>query len=216
MAFPETSIIDDFNRDNEGPPLSSDWTEIGYAAGGLKVSNNECAPEDAGSCLEYYNVSTYGPNCEVYVTDRYNFAKNAVLIRLQSPDTAETDGYILEADIFEDPDILKLSRLDDGVRTLLGASIEQVLDGDDKFGIESVGDTHTIYYDDGGAGWGSLGSRTDSTYPDAGYLGLKIYGTASGALDDFGGGTLAGGPDLNVAIVESDPAQWKTGVKIVG
>ena len=165
MAFPETSIIDDFNRDNEGPPLSSDWTEIGYATGGLKVSSNECVPEDAGSCLEYYNVATYGPNCEVYVTDHVLGFKNAVLNRLQSPDTAETDGYILEADENAAPDVLKLSRLDDGVRTLLGASIEQVLDSDDKFGIESVGDTHTVYFDDGGAGWGSLGSRTDSTYP---------------------------------------------------
>ena len=101
MAFPESSILDNFNRGDEGPPLSANWTEAGYAAAGLKVDTNEAAPETAGSCIEYWNPATFGPACECYVTYSKVIpvgSKCGVLTRLQSPDTAETDGYILEAD----------------------------------------------------------------------------------------------------------------------
>ena len=196
MAFPESSILDDFNRDNEGPPLSSNWTETGFAAAGLKVVSNVAAQEAVGSCVEYWNAGTFGPNCEAYVTFTVvvNTSKPAVYTRLQAPDTATADGYVLEADAIT-PNLLKISRLDDGSRTQLGESIAQVINNSDDFGLESSGDDHTAYFNDGGAGWGNVGSRSDDTYQGAGYIGIKIYSTSgtTGRLDDFGGGTLAGG-----------------------
>jgi hypothetical protein len=198
MAFPETSILDDFNRSNEGPPLSSDWSPTGHDSNGWKVVSNVAQPDtSSGSHGEYYNVSTHGADCEAYATYGGGFAKNGLYARLVNIGAGTTDGYVIEFDSAAGN--IKIERVDDGARTLLGSSISQTITGGDKLGIKIVGSTITAYMDDGGAGWASYGSRTDSTYSAAGNLGIRNY-NASNTFDDFGGGTLAGGTTYEQAV----------------
>src|SRR5258708_29646870 len=54
--------------------------------------------------------------------------------------------------------------------------------------MQVTGNTISAWIDTGG-GWKLVGSRTDSTYSQAGYIGAELYGGTSRSLDDFGGGT---------------------------
>ena len=46
MAFPTTGILDDFNRGNEGPPPSANWTTL---VQGHKVVSNACTSNSTAS-----------------------------------------------------------------------------------------------------------------------------------------------------------------------
>jgi hypothetical protein len=55
--------------------------------------------------------------------------------------------------------------------------------------IGSGADNITVYYKAAAGSWTSLGTRTDSSYTGAGYVGLTMYYYSDRRLDDFGGGT---------------------------
>lgn len=70
MAFPTTPILDNFNRGDEGPPPSANWTTVTWSDGGLKVLSNAAVPEatTTGDYIIYWNASTFGPNLEARFT----------------------------------------------------------------------------------------------------------------------------------------------------
>lgn len=90
MPFPVTSVLDNFNRSAVGPPPSASWTTGLGRSWGFKVnaSNQMVAEATTGNeeYAQYYNVATYGPNCEVYITlaavDSNANAGFALLLRL--------------------------------------------------------------------------------------------------------------------------------------
>ena len=197
MAFPESGILDNFNRDNEGPPLSANWTETGYAGAGFEVVGNEGQGEVMNAaCAEYWNAATFGANCEAYLTVTdidASFASIGVIARLVNSGGAGVDGYNVGVESYA-PGNIKIKRIDDGSFTQLGASIGKVPADGDKVGVEIVGSDINAYYDDGGAGWGEVGTRSDATYAGAGHIGIGLYTNSNVAFtnfDDFGGGTLA-------------------------
>jgi hypothetical protein len=203
MAFGDTGIIDNFNRTNEGPPLSSSWSEHADYSAGWKVVSNRAEVESGGVwCGNYYNVSTYGPDCEVYATlavTGSNIAQG-VCLRLQSPGSVNHDGYYFESDRWSG--VCKYFRIDDSSNTQLGSNVSVSLSSGDKIGGDVNGSTLILYTDTGG-GWTARGSRTDSTYSSAGYVALQCYDGNGGVIatfDDFGGGNLSS--DLSVS--ESD------------
>lgn len=183
MAFPETSILDDFNRSDEGPPPSASWTNV---ENGLEVISNQCRGDQIGAGnWSNWNVETFGPDCEVYTTLADLGAIN-VYLRMNTVDTND-DGYRITA--YNDEQIVQ--RHDNGSGTQLGAAISQTMADGDKHGASMVGSTITVYFDDGGAGWGATGTRSDGTYTVAGYIGSRLYSNIPD-IDDFGGGTIAG------------------------
>ena len=194
MAFGDTDILDAFNRSDEGPPAGANWTELGDVSDGFQVVSNVAKNETlSAACAEYYDVETFGPACEVRSTLPLAGGNRSqqVMIRLKDLG-ANHDGYSFEADGFTNR--LKIHRWDNGSGTELGWTSQTITSGD-KMGGESDGNDHAIWFDDGGAGWSEISSETDSTYPDAGYLGMRCW-TANAAgctFDDFGGGTLVTG-----------------------
>lgn len=81
-----------------------------------------------------------------------------------------------------------------------------VADGD-KFGLRCVGTAITAWHYDGSS-WTQIASATDSTYQDAGFVGLHIPGNHNdtntsdpGLYDDFGAGTITGAsfPEAGIA-----------------
>jgi hypothetical protein len=73
----------------------------------------------------------------------------------------------------------------------------------DKVGMEIVGSTIAAYAYQSGA-WTQLGTRSDGAYTAAGKIGVRLSDSgANSRIDDFGGGTVAGGqtpPYVNVSI----------------
>lgn len=192
MAFPTTGIIDDFNRGNEGPPLSGDWTD---GNDGHKVVSNEAQPEtNSTACLSFYNASTYGADCECYVTlaDAFQY-QMACFLRATTLVEASWDGYEVYAD--DNGSELTLERVDNNSETEIGTPYDIGFDDGDKIGIEAIGSTIKAYMNDGGAGWVERVSTTDGAHGNAGYLGLWswTHDTSQNEYDDFGGGTIAAG-----------------------
>lgn len=188
MAFPVNGVIDDCNRADEGPPPTG-WGDM---VSGLVISSNQLAPSGPGNRSSYYATILTDDDCEVYATIGTAPANNrnmSLYARLTDIGSGTTDGYGVRLNKTTGTDTLQIVRMDNGSLSVLGADFSQELVDGDQFGLEIVGSTLTLYVNTG-SGWSSLGSRTDSTYPNAGYLGADI---GSGTLDDFGGGGLSAG-----------------------
>lgn len=190
MLFPSTSILDDFNRANTGPPPSASWTTV---TNGLKVVSNVAAPVSASTGVSnsvYWNASTFGPNMEIFCdlgTRGGTFDEVDMYLRAN---TAISVGYTIlwynsVVEVYQKPDEV----------TKIGASITRVIAAGDSLGASVYGSTIYIYYKASGSSWSLIGTRTDSTNSgNSGNdrLGLGIFsGTdVNMRLDNFGGGTI--------------------------
>ena len=198
--FPSAPVVDNFNRANEGPPMT-DWNSVLPGDGrGLKVLTNVVAGINGGSTENsaFFGGLHLGPQIDVYATiSTKPLAVEYVYVGWATRPTAGAtglgDGYLLSVDIVAGAgnDTLSLYRSDLGTLTLLGGLVTQEITDGDKVGLRSRGSTHEFWYN-GGAGWTRMATRTDSTYTTetAANLVLTILNT-TGRLDDAGAGTIA-------------------------
>lgn len=191
MAFGDTAtLIDDFNRADEGPPVT-DWTTL--FGSGHEIISNELVGSIADTSVAGYDVDTYGPDVEAYFTFKSSQADqwaDAVLMRMTTLTWATLDGY--SAYHSRGASELRIYRIDNSVGTQLGAVVggwEKSVD--DKLGGSVVGNNIKCYVDDSGS-WTEKLSRFDSTYAAAGYFGYRCQdaGSFRCAIDDFYGGTI--------------------------
>ncbi len=197
MAFPATSVLDSFNRADEGPPPSSSWTNsVISTSGGMKVVSNTAMCNAAGVCSGWWNVSTFGPDCEAYATFGATVRLVNIYVRLASPGVANnTDGYLAIVGVSGSTTV---HRVDDSVNTQLGAAMTTpVYVTGDKGGVEMIGSTLTLWSYQGS--WSSIDTRSDGTYTAAGNIGFGGQSTA-GVWDDFGGGSIGTAPVVQVPI----------------
>ncbi len=195
MAFPTTGILDNFNRNNEGPPPSASWSAM-YSGltGGWEVVSNQCTVDSlgvAGACANYWNQATYADS-EVYTTIVTKPADTTYFILFaRAVDVTGTtpDGYVLRLATVAGAgnDVVTFRRSDNAVQTQLGDAITQEVAAGNSFGLEIISDDLTAYLNTGS--WASIGTRTDATYSAAGYLCITTTSTAT-VLDNFGGGTV--------------------------
>ena len=185
--FPETAILDNFNRADEGPPPSASWTTpAGFD--GLQVVSLECANlVGIGECIwvTAFNAgqearvtvpARQDDESEFYILARYQDADNKVFIDIVRDDDTN--------------DIVEISETVAGVTTLIGGPyiIADYLDGD-AFGMCCQGAIITAYYRSVGGGvlWTTLGTGTTTLPVAGGQIGLEAW-DATIRLDDFGGG----------------------------
>ena len=186
MAFPTTGILDNFNRVDQDLSDSSNWVDV---QGNLRIVSNEVHATSGTAHWSQWTTSE-GPDCECYVTlSRFSTAIN-VYARMTTHVVGTTDGY--RATAYSD-DFL-IYRVDGGSGTVID-SVVQANNSGDKIGISCIGSAIKGYYDSGG-GWSELCSATDSNHTAAGYPGIRGYAIAD-EVDDFGGGTIAGGVNYN-------------------
>jgi hypothetical protein len=195
-TFPTTSVLDDFNRANEGPPPSANWATDQYGLGlaGFQVTSNQLDASN-NNATAYWSASTFGPDCECYVTlTTWTFASNDVdlVARLQGGvGTSAVDGYTVKSTSVSGAsnDTIKIMRLDNASNTQLGATITLELANGDGLGMECDGTSISAYYKPSGGSWIRADSRTDATHAGAGNLGI-FTGNTGAVFDDFGGGTI--------------------------
>lgn len=213
MSFPTTSVIDSFNRSNVGPPLGGNWSTL-YDLIGFKIVSEHIEPGGSAlTCGEYWNAATFGPDSEAYITDLTvdttgAWAGIVLQVRMANPGSSTMTGYEVDFYLRDDSSTVGdvyFYRLDDSATFVqLGATVTGLTFSNGvTFGIEMIGTTLKAYYKPSGGSWTEIGSRTDSTYDSAGYIGVGWWYTepANTDLDDFGGGTVVAGstPSPNVS-----------------
>lgn len=202
-AFPTTSVLDNFNRADTGPPPSANWSQS-WLGNGFKVVTNQAAPNvDGSNNGNFWNVSTFGPDSEVWWTvasipSTSWFRYLELQLRLANPTSATAvDGYAysIEPNGAGVPNQNRKWRIDNGAYTQLGATVTQQYGAGDKMGLEMIGSSLQMYRQPSGGSWAALGTAsTDTAYSAAGYIGIASNSTVL-RIDDFGGGTvvIAGG-----------------------
>lgn len=195
MAFPTTSVLDDFNRADTGPPPSASWDSaaLDFTTSALSVVSNtlKCASVAGGAW-----GATVGPDCEAYTTlstPQADLQRLRLYLRAQQIGGSTLDGYMVEEQRSDGSSggIFKIFRIDNDVNTTLGASVTDnggVLAAGNIQGADVVVDTISGYINRGS--WSTVLSRTDTTYSSSGQIGLGTTDSAA-RFDDFGGGTIA-------------------------
>lgn len=201
-GFPTNhTVLDNFNRPNEGPPPSSHWTGV---TNNLKVVSNNVEGTTNDDYNSAYWNTIFNSNCEVYYQitswpgtpgiDEINFIQ--ALIRL---DIGQLNSYVvsLEEDEYEDF-YIAIYRIDNGVETLITARnhLGQSLDPTNSWiGLQSDGSIHKAFTNQGGENddWINILSKTDSTYTNNGLLFLGLWSSADisdMSADNFSGGNI--------------------------
>lgn len=189
MAFPTTSVIETFTGTNGTSPPNSNWTNL---VGGIQIQSNAAA----GTTVEYnvaaWDTSTFGADCEAFVTVTAFDATTGVGLglRVTTLSFSTLDGYLFYVDCSAVPDVWVIFEVLDGGVTELTSTTTNIANGE-KIGAEAIGSALKMYHYTGGA-WSQKLSTTDATYGSAGYILLDIYHTV-GRCDDFGGGTVVTG-----------------------
>lgn len=182
--FPQTPVLDNFNRADTGPPPSASWTNHPDYGGSLVVDTNKCKAENGGACAAYWNT-LLGPDSEAYFTLSTLQVANSIYCFIRADPTLNS-GYWIE--IVPDGTI----NLKRAAATLDTASV--TLGAGDSFGIRALGSNITGRYKPSGGSWSEILSGSDATTAGAGYIGLFVQGDTTARMDDFGGGNISLGP----------------------
>lgn len=203
--FPTTPIIDDFNRANQGPPASANWS-LGFAEElqgieepGHRVVSNQLANVGGDINQNWWNAEQFGPDCEAYITvvNATNVIAVGLAARLTNIDGFSSDGYYVQVNASGGGvnRTYQIIRIDGGTLTFLANDSEfdvGPMTGN-KYGIKIVENTIQLWADLGD-GWVVKLATEDATYTSAGFLGIvtECSSSLSCRWDDFGGGTIGG------------------------
>lgn len=193
MAFPTTSVLDDFNRADEDPlSQGGAWTSIAEV-GGMEIISLQASPtlNFAGSYRGSYadvevfvTLSTFvAAIAETSITTRYQDAGGASPIR-----DSRRRGYQFTAN----ETAYSFTRMDDGATgSALIASTAwpggNIADGD-AIGLSSIGSAHVLYLSRGGGAYTQINTATDGTYTNAGAIMFQGSAQFDARYDNFGGG----------------------------
>jgi hypothetical protein len=193
MAFPTNStVLDNFNRANGGP--GTNWSNY-YGDSACAIVSNALTGIASSYGGSYWNVTTFGPDCEIYYDVPTAAAGDALnlVARGANMGGGSPNGYTIY--ITPNTGVWTFGRLDAGAFTQLGATVTQVVSNADAVGMSVVGSTITAYYKASGGSWTSIATRTDTTYSAAGNFGFELQ-NATLRIDNFSGGTVVAGPTI--------------------
>ncbi|MBI2594679.1 MAG: hypothetical protein HYW38_00225, partial [Candidatus Colwellbacteria bacterium] len=157
----------------------------------IQVVSNQAKGTSASQQFGAYRSAAYGPNQEAYVTIVQKPTGDGTSVvwldlRFQGAGTPSAEGYELELRNRSGTDTVEIFR----TGTRLGSIVFQEYDQGDSFGASIVGNTITLYRKPQGGDWVQITTRTDTTYTQAGQIGVGGGSINDGTIiDDFGGGT---------------------------
>jgi hypothetical protein len=197
VAFPTTTVLDDFNRAN-ATTLGANWSASVFGSSNLGITSNAAAPQAAAYHGNRWNVATYGADSEVGVTLSTVVGGVEILLRVTSPGSTTTNAYSLFGNDSASPGTGKwtINSYTAGAFTQLNATpYTQTVANGDKIGLEAIGASPTTlqaYYQASGGSWVTLGasiSNSAAANQGTGSLAMEAQ-TSTARLDDFFGGTI--------------------------
>jgi len=185
---PSSLVLDNFNRANGS--AGSKWSLIkssGFAL--MNVSANTAV--DSSTSLyawNYWNAASFGPDVEAYATIA-TYAGDTIRIGARVTPGSSYSGYFVSITSAAAWSIIRIDN--GGGPVTLASGVTQTLASGDKIGIRISGSVVTaLHYTS--AGWTQVLSYNTSQdavrYTSPGSLAIEFR---AGALDDFGGGTIA-------------------------
>lgn len=197
MAFPDDAIlIDDFERADG--PIGDNWPGVMYPQSGNGVlpviESGYITYPDCSSLTDqpsaYFIDAATDADIQIYAeTDPTDIATGGwpddraneffLFARMQNVGTIMGQGYAVQAS--PAGSAVRVWRFDWQSGNVLLAQYGSVVESGGKLGFEIVGNTITTYLWDSVGGWTNLGSVNDTTYPNAGYIGIwvRAYGTGA-------------------------------------
>lgn len=190
MAGPYgTAILDNFTR-ADAPTLGASWTAdpVGFGFTSFSIVSNQAS--GVGFDANWWNTQ-YAADQEAYFTIGTTPDSNVrIYARLVAPGTtAGCDGYALVID----PTSFVVYTMVDAVPTTVIASVAYTPVTGHRVALACVG-TSIEGWRDTGSGWALFASGTNALYSGAGYVGIHSQNNTTLTIDDFGGGTVGGGP----------------------
>jgi hypothetical protein len=194
LAFPTTSVIENFTGSNGTAPPNANWTAL---YNNIQIQSNQ-GTGTGTSNIAAWDTSTFGPDCEAYVTITTINGSYYLYVRGTTLSVATVDGYLLlvNGSSWDIQEVLN------AVGTSLSTGTQAVANGE-GVGLEAIGTALKAYHYTSGA-WNQtpIVSTSDGTYADAGYIMLGC-GNTTIRMDDFGGGTVVAPKSYTASGVES-------------
>lgn len=193
VKFPQTGILDDFNRPDEGPPPSSSWTSQWFDAlyGQFQVVSGQLKAT-AQWASGYWSAQTFGPDCEMYITTAGTWTgSNDLALAMVEPGAIGTSGYD-GYEVYITTTTWALRRTTNNSNTDLATGSFSTSLGD-SFGLRRRVDQIEFWHKPVGGTWQLIQSFNDVTYSGPFHLCLYSEGGGSGVTQrftNFGGGTL--------------------------
>ena len=179
MALPAS---DNFNRANENPLGNGTWATAGTASP-MVVDTNTCRASASGFCCSFWSADTF--NNDQYaegVAPSPNDGGPA--LRITNSGLNYYWGQLRAG-------ALRLSKVVNGVYTVIGSDLILTYNSTDVIRLEVVGTTFTWYKN----GIAQSPTQTDSSL-STGYAGVAGYTTGSASFDNWAGGNVGGSPSF--------------------
>lgn len=191
------TLLDDFNRANVDP-IDGNWSTLDTPTGTLKIVSNQVQNTTAGAAsgAAYWNAATFGPDLEAYYTMAVTPSASVsyeIMSRIQSPGGSGVwDGYSID---ITNNVLSVLIWTNATPTTLAGATVSATPAAGDKVGMRIYGSTIEAWmYDASAATWLFVATATDTTYASAGNVGMGMFNSDGGIIDDFFVGALGSTP----------------------
>jgi hypothetical protein len=190
---PFTPVIDDCNRADENPVSNGGvWSGASKIISGdffLKLATNTITAAGASNASSF-TTTTYGPDTEIWTTCSGADSGNDLIVRIANPGAAGVTGYMVSYDMPNDKVIIK--RIDNSttITTLFTSPTLAAYSSTDRMGFRMVGANITVFINDS-----AVASFSDSTYSNAGPIGIRKFSTQA-PVTSVGGGTVY--PSLGV------------------
>jgi hypothetical protein len=201
MAFPTTSVLDDFNRADGA--LGTNWSTLsGGAAGNVATNQWRSIAGGGGYSETWWNPASFTNTQEVFCTVTAlaaTGASNQVFLDIfqgwSTSSTAALSGYQLVYTRNTSNDQLQIFKYTNGAFAQLGTTttLAARLVANDKLGFERTSGGVLTGYTNQSATWSSQVTTTDAagffSGGQAANLGIGAFDSAiAWRLDDFGGG----------------------------
>ncbi len=199
-TFPSTAVIDNFNRANGA--IGGSWTA---QTSGLAINSNRLVQTTSGFNTIIWNGAIFGADQEAYVTiaaltplaPEYD-----LVMKVQG--TSATSAQ-LEVRYDDQVKQLKVSTYTSAGGWVRQATLNQTFVAGDRLGARAYANGTVDVYRNGTKV--TTVSITSWAYATAGgRIGMTLGLVTSSAFDDFGGGTVASGPDVTPPAFTSGPA----------
>jgi hypothetical protein len=187
MAFPATSILDDFLRPDGD--WGSNWTTAFGDAAPVIVSQQGTS-SGGGWSGAIWNQTTFSGAEENWWTVQTT-SDNRMVIYLRLDGSG--NGYALDLNTLQNVSAAQNFHIAEVATFSLTtiASTRQDIASGDSFGLQAVGSTLTAWYKAAAGAWTAILSTSDPTFPRGGSLGVEIFNNVT-RVAPFGGGSIPG------------------------